>query len=129
MGVLSFVAAPMRLRPCGQHLGWDERTRRHNLARLVANDRFLIREGVQVPNLASHALGLVLRRLGRDWQRQHGIAPVVLETCVDQRRSGTCYKAVGFDCLGRTAGLARGAKEPSRVQRARPRLKKVGWPG
>ena len=39
------------LAPRDQLLGWDERTRRHNIARLVSNDRFLIREGVRVKNL------------------------------------------------------------------------------
>ncbi len=76
VGVVSFVAAPMRLGPRDQHLGWDERTRRQNLPKLVSNDRFLVRSGVAVKNLASHVLGLAVRRLGRDWQRLHGSAPV-----------------------------------------------------
>ncbi len=75
VGVVSFVAAPMRLGPRDKHLGWDERTRRRNLPKLVSNDRFLVRPGVVVKNLASHVLGLALRRLGRDWQRLHGSAP------------------------------------------------------
>ncbi len=120
VGVVSFVAAPMRLGPRDQHLGWDERTRRQNLPKLVSNDRFLVRSGVAVKNLASHVLGLAVRRLGRDWQRLHGSAPVAVETCVEQRRRATCYKAAGFECLGETGGLPRGAKEPSRAQRAKP---------
>ena len=119
VGVASFVAAPMRLRPRDKHLGWDERTRRRNLPRLVSQDRFLVRPGVVVQNLASHMLGLTLRRLARDWQRLHGSAPVAVETCVEQERSGTCYKAAGFEHLGQTGGLPRGAKEPSRAQRAK----------
>ena len=43
LGVLSWVAAPLRLPTCDQLLGWAEPRRRHNLARLVSNDRFLIR--------------------------------------------------------------------------------------
>ena len=69
LGVVSFVAAPMRLGPRDQHLGWDERTRRRNLPRLVSNDRFLVRPGVVVHNLASHVLGLALQRLSSDWER------------------------------------------------------------
>ena len=60
LGVLSWVAAPLRLAPRDQLLGWDERTRRHNIARLVSNDRFLIRNGVQERNLASHVLAQAL---------------------------------------------------------------------
>ena len=120
LGVVSFVAAPMRLGPRDQHLDWDERTRRRNLHQLVSNDRFLVRPGVEVKNLASRALGLALRRLGGDWQRLHGSAPVAVETCVEQQRPATCYRAAGFECLGETAGLPRGAKEPTRAQRAQP---------
>ncbi len=120
VGVVSFVAAPMRLGPRDQHLGWDERTRRRNLPKLVSNDRFLVRSGVVVKNLASHVPGLALRRLGLDCQRLNGSAPVAVETCVEQHRRATCYKAAGFECLGETEGLPRGAKEPSRAQRARP---------
>ncbi len=36
VGVVSFVAAPMRLGPRDKHLGWDERTRRRNLPKLVS---------------------------------------------------------------------------------------------
>ena len=120
LGVVSFVAAPMRLGPRDQHLGWDERTRRRNLPRLVSNDRFLVRPGVVVHNLASHVLGLALRRLSSDWERLHGSAPVAVETCVEQRRRATCYQAAGFERLGETEGLPWGAQQPTRAQRAQP---------
>ena len=63
LGVLSFVAAPLRLGPRDQHLGWDERTCGADIERIVCNDRFLVRRGVKVPNLASHVLGQAARRL------------------------------------------------------------------
>ena len=118
LGVLSWVAAPLRLAPRDQLLGWDERTRRHNIARLVSNDRFLIREGVQVRNLASHVLAQALRRLPEDWKARHGAVPVAVETCVGQPHKGTCYKAAGFELVGETAGYAWGVKRPR--QRKQP---------
>ena len=80
VGVLSFVAAPLRLGPRDRHLGWDERTRGARIGQVVSNDRFLILEGVRVPHLASHVLAQARRRLGTDWEREHGVEPVLL-TC------------------------------------------------
>ena len=123
LGVLSWVAAPLRLAPRDQLLGWDERTRRHNIARLVSNDRFLIRDGVQVRNLASHVLAQALWRLPEDWMASHGAVPVAVETCVGQPHKGTCYKAAGFEPVGKTAGYAWGVKRPKQgkqPQEARP---------
>ncbi len=109
LGVLSFVAAPLRLGPRDQHLGWDERTCGADIERIVCNDRFLVRRGVQVPNLASHVLGQAARRLADDWERLHGVRPVLLETCVDGSRPGTSYQAAGWQCVGRTQGRPPGA--------------------
>ncbi len=109
LGVLSFVAAPLRLGPRDQHLGWDERTCGADIERIVCNDRFLLRRGVQVPNLASHVLGQAARRLADDWERLHGVRPVLLETCVDGSRPGTSYQAAGWQCVGRTQGRPPGA--------------------
>ena len=109
LGVLSFVAAPLRLGPRDQHLGWDERTCGAGIERIVCNDRFLLRRGVQVPNLGSHVLGQAARRLADDWERLHGVRPVLLETCVDGSRPGTSYQAAGWQCVGRTQGRPPGA--------------------
>ena len=109
LGVLSFVAAPLRLGPRDRHLGWDARTRAARIGAVVSNDRFLIRAGVQVPQLASHALAQARRRLGPDWEREHGVAPLLLETCVAASRRGTSYRAAGWECVGQTAGRPPGA--------------------
>ena len=125
LGVLSWVAAPLRLAPRDQLLGWDERTRRHNIARLVSNDRFRIRNGVQVRNLASHVLAQALQRLPEDWKARYGAVPVAVETCVGQPHKGTCYKAAGFEPVGETAGYAWGIKRPQQrkqPQEAQPAL-------
>ena len=102
LGVLSWVAAPLRLVPCDKLLGWDECTRRHNIARLVSNDRFLIREGARVKNLASHVLAKALKCLLEDWKERYGTVSV--ETCVGQPHKGTLQKTVGFEPVRKTAG-------------------------
>ena len=109
LGVLSFVAAPLRLGPRDRHLGWDARTRGAWIGEVVSNDRFLILPGVRVPQLASYVLAQARRRLAPDWQRGHGVQPVLLETCVEETRPGTCYRAAGWQCVGRTAGRPPGS--------------------
>ena len=64
---------------------------------------------VRVKCLASKALGLSLRQLADDWQREHRVRPVLVETYVNQRlHKGTCYRASNWRCLGQTQ--ARGAR-------------------
>ena len=77
----------------------------------MSNDRFLLVAGVQVPNLASHVLGLTLQRLARDWQRAHAVRPWLVETCVQGSRPGTSHKAAGWQCVGHTQGRPPGADE------------------
>jgi hypothetical protein len=105
LGGLSFSAATHHLKARDDRIGWSERARLVNLERVVCNSRFLIAPSVEVPNLASHVLGLAVRRLGRDWQERYGYAPVLVETFVDgQRFRGTCYQAANWHHIGQTAG-------------------------
>ena len=109
VGVLTFVAAPLRLGPRDRHIGWNARARGQHIRRVVCNDRFLLLAGVQVPNLASHVLGQAARQVLRDWERCHGVRPLVLETCVTPPRAGTSYRAAGWKLVGKTAGRPPGA--------------------
>ncbi len=59
---------------------------------------------------ASHALGMVLQRLGTDFERQYGYRPWVVETFVAPDQDGTCFKAANFLYIGSTLGRGRGAK-------------------
>ena len=64
---------------------------------------------VFVPRLASHLLGLNVRRISQDWQKVYGHEVVWLETFVDPERGflGTCYKAANWIYLGKTTGLGK----------------------
>jgi len=88
-------------------LGWDRPTRERNLQRLTNNTRFLIPAWVQVPHLASHVLGLIARRIRADWQAKYGHPVHALETFVDPRFKGTCYRAANWLRLGATRGRTR----------------------
>ena len=97
LGGLAFSAAAWRLGARDGWIGWSEESRRENLSRVVCNSRFLILPQVQVPNLASHVLSLVTKRIARDWTERYGLAPVLLETFVERERfGGICYRAANW---------------------------------
>ncbi len=107
LGGLLFAAAARHVACRDVWLGWSPLQRKRFRYRLVANSRFLIRAGVQVPHLASHALALALRRLPQDWRSRFGYEPVVCETFVRAPRRGTCYRAANWVYLGQTTGTGR----------------------
>ena len=92
-------------------IGWDRPTRERNLQRLTNNTRFLIPAWVQVPHLASHVLGLIARRIRADWQAKYGHPVHALETFVDRRFRGTCYRAANWRRVGQTRGRTRNDRE------------------
>jgi Domain of unknown function (DUF4338) len=90
-----------------QHIGWNVRERRERLHLLTNNHRFLILPWARVPCLASHLLGMIARRLSQDWQAKYGHPILLLETFVDRRFQGTCYRAANWLRLGQTTGRTR----------------------
>jgi len=93
-------------------LRWDRTARERNLQGLTNNTRFLILPWVEVPHLASHALGLIARRIRADWQAKYGHPVHALETFVDRSRfRGTCYRAANWRRLGATQGRTRNDRD------------------
>jgi hypothetical protein len=101
-----WCSAPRHIGCRDRYLGWTPEQRVNHLNRIVINTRFLILPWVKVPHLASHLLGLMARRIPRDWQKIYRHEVVWLETFVDPERgfSGTCYKAANWISLGQTTG-------------------------
>jgi hypothetical protein len=89
-------------------IGWDRARRERKLQMMSNNTRFLIPPWVNVPHLASHVLGLIVRRIRSDWQVKYAHPLAALETFVDRERfRGTCYKAANFLMVGQTQGRTR----------------------
>jgi hypothetical protein len=111
---LGWCSAPRHIGCRDRYLGWTREQRVKNLCRIVVNTRFLILPWVKVPHLASHLLGLMARRIPRDWQTIYHHEVVWLETFVDPERGflGTCYKAANWIFLGQTTG--RGKNDQTR---------------
>lgn len=113
LGCLLFSGAAKAITPRDEWIGWTPDRRIKNLSWVINNSRFLILPWVRVPNLASHVLGKISRRIGDDWQDKWGFRPALMETFVDPSRySGTCYLAANWAYLGMTTGkgLARKGK-------------------
>ena len=108
-----FSAASLHLKAREKWIGWTPRQRARRLGFVVNNSRYLVLpERERLPNLASRALGLFLRRLSRDWQSRWGHPVFAVESFVDETRyRGVCYRACGFEAAGPTAGFKRASRD------------------
>lgn len=105
LGCLLISGAAKSLHHRDHWISWDLAQRRRNLSWVINNNRYLIFPWVEIPHLASHALGQLSRRVATDWEERWGYRPVLMETFVDPALySGTCYKAAGWQNLGLTTG-------------------------
>lgn len=108
VGALAFSAAAWRVAARDRYIGWSDRARAHNLDSVVCNSRFLIVPGIEVPHLASHVLGLCVKRLALDWEARYGYRPLLLETFVERARfRGSCYRAANWQHVGWSTGRGR----------------------
>ena len=109
-----FGAAAWKCADRDAYVGWDRVTRERNLQRVTNNTRFLILPWVVVPHLASHVLGLLVRRIRADWQAKYGHPVYAVETFVDRSRfRGVCYQAANWVRLGATQGRTRNDRNHS----------------
>jgi len=108
-----FSAAALHLKAREKWIGWTPRQRARRLGFIVNNSRYLVLpEREQLPNLASRALGLCLRRLSRDWEGRWKHSVFAVESFVDETRyRGVCYRACGFEAVGPTAGYSRSSRD------------------
>lgn len=108
LGCFLFGAAAWKAADRDQWIGWCSEIREHNLGLICNNTRFLLLPWVNVFNLASHALGAILRRLSDDWKRRYGSQIALVETFVDTTRYiGTCYQSANWIKIGQTKGRSR----------------------
>ena len=121
LGALLLSGAAKALKARDRWIGWDTQQRRRNLPWVVNNSRFLLFPWVEVAHLASHVLGQLARGVAADWERHWGFRPLLLETFVDPAHfRGTCYRAAGWECVGRTTG--EGLVRPGRHYQTTPKL-------
>jgi hypothetical protein len=112
VALLGWNSAAYHLKAREAWIGWTPAQRQKRLSLVAQNSRFLVLPGVQCPNLASRLLALCVQRLDQDWRQAHGHGLLLGESFVDpERYLGTCYRAAGWQRLGRTGGYARAGKD------------------
>jgi hypothetical protein len=103
-----FGCAAWKVKARDLFIGWSIEQRQRGLGLITNNSRFLILPHVRVPHLASHILGLLLRRLCSDWQHKYHLAPCLAESFVERERfRGICYRAANWQLVGQTCGRSR----------------------
>jgi len=116
LAAAGFSAAALRVAARDRWVGWNDEGRRSHLERVVCLSRFLVRPSVRCPHLASHVLGRILRRLPGDFEDRYGFRPYLVESFADEGYDGTCLRAAGFLCVGRTGGRGRQDREKRRAK-------------
>jgi hypothetical protein len=123
----AWSSAPRHLGPRDRFIGWSAEVRRRNIRFVAYNSRFLIMPWVEVPHLASHLLGRMVRVLPEAWQTMYGHPVHFAETFVyPERFRGTCYRAANWVWLGRTTG--RGKDDVTHRGPNRPVKDVLGYP-
>jgi hypothetical protein len=112
LGAVGFSASALRLEARDRWIGWTPEQRRRHQDRVVNLSRLLIRPCVSCRNLASHVLGICLRRVAKDFEERYGYRPWVAESFVDrQAHEGTCFQAANWERIGQTKGRGRNDAE------------------
>lgn len=109
LALLGWSAPALHLKARDQSLEWTDAQRQARLHLLAQNSRYVIlADRQQLPNLATRAMALCLRRLSADWQAAYGHPIVMVESFVDRQLfRATAYKAGGWDALGYSSGFKR----------------------
>jgi hypothetical protein len=113
LALIGWSAAVLHIKARDQSIEWTEQQREGRLHLLAQNSRFVIlADRQQLPNLASRAMSLCLRRLSEDWQKEYGHPIVMVESFVDRQLfRATAYKASGWQALGYSSGFKRVAED------------------
>ena len=108
LGAVGFSASALRLKARDRWIGWTSQERHRHQDRIVNLSRFLIRSSVNCRNLASHVLGVCLRRVVKDFEKRYGYQPWLAESFVDcDEHVGTCFQAANWQRIGQTTGRGR----------------------
>ena len=109
VALMVWGSACYHLKPRDAYVGWANSIRAERLKLVVNNRRFtILSEPGERRNLASECLGLVARELPRLWLKKFRYRPLLAETFCDiERAAGTCYRAAGWEEVGKTRGFSR----------------------
>ena len=107
VGCIGWAAGLWKLGLRDNYIGWEPTGQQKGLNSIINNVRFLILPWVKIRYLASHVLSVSASCVKRDWERIYQTPAYLLESLVDKRFQGTCYKAAGWVYLGQTKGMSK----------------------
>ena len=108
LACLLFGAAAWQCAPRDRWIGWSAGQRAQGLQFIANNSRFLVLPWIKAPQLASHVLAQIARRIAADGQRRYHHHLYLLETFVQADRfRGACYQAANWVRVGQTTGRTR----------------------
>ena len=110
IGAMGWKSGYIKLAARDKCLGWEKEELKKNLNYIINNNRFLILDWIRVKNLASYILGQNMRQVIEDWTVRYKEKPQILETYVDSRFKGTCYRASNWQFVGKTKGFTKEGK-------------------
>lgn len=112
VALLDFGYAALKNRARDSWIGWDNDQKNNRLRYVLNNTRFLVLPWMKRKYrfIASQALSLVAKRISSDWEYYHGHHILLLETFVDEKREGTCYRAANWLYVGETRGFGKRGK-------------------
>ena len=111
--LLSIGQAAIHLADRDQFIGWNDVQRGRRLKFIGQNNRLVVlSDPNKYPNLVSRVMKLMTRRVSRDWENQYDNPLFALETFVNRQYFlGTCYRASGWNLLGKTKGFSRARQD------------------
>jgi hypothetical protein len=109
LALLGWSAPALHLKARDRTIEWSEQQRERRLHLLAQNSRYVILADRQaLPNLASRAMKLCLKRLSEDWQKEYRHPILMVESFVDRQLfRATAYKASGWLSVGYSSGFKR----------------------
>ena len=96
--VLCWSGAALRLKDRDEWIDWDPLTRGTRLPLVTQLRRFIIHESQREPNLATHCLGLALRRVCDHFEEKYDHRPLLAESFSDPQHHEDiigCYRRPG----------------------------------
>lgn len=109
LAIAAWQAGAFQCAPRDRWIKWKKKCQFRNLHLIGNNTRFLILgEAGKFPNLASHFLSCMTKRLSEDWMEHYGHGLLLAESFVDPAHfDGAMYKASNWKFVGRSKGYAR----------------------
>jgi len=102
IGAIGVGSSVMAMKPRDDFIGWNKEQRLRNLVKTCTNWRYCLMEKTKY---SSKILSIFTKEIRKEWKKKFGDNLVLIETLIEPPYDGTCYKASGWQMIGKTKGL------------------------